>query len=42
LVRDAHAPWLAGSVERPQPAQIGGTDAGLVDAPDAPLAADTL
>ena len=31
---------LAGSVERPEPAQIGGTGAHLIDAPDAPLAAE--
>jgi hypothetical protein len=40
LIRGPHAPWLAGNVERPEPAQRFGAGAGLVDATDAPLAAE--
>ena len=35
-----HGAWLAGSVQRPEPAQRVGSGAGFVDSPDAPLAAE--
>ena len=35
-----HAPWLAGSVQGPEPAQRLGAGARLIDAADAPLAAE--
>ena len=39
-VRDAEAFGLAGAEQRPEPPQIGGASAGLIDATDAPLAAE--
>ena len=42
LIGNPHAPWLAGSVQCPEPAQRLGAAARPIDAANAPLAAEDV